>query len=181
MIGKILGGIAALLVILVALGFILPDKVQAERETIINAPPEEVFALISDFSKWNTWSPWAEIDPDTKYAMSGSGVGHKMVWESDHQNVGNGSQVITALDPPNKMVSELEFDGMGGATATFDLSPADDGATKIIWSFETNMREGVPIYMKPMGTYMGFFMGDWVGKDYEKGLANLKAVAEANS
>ena len=41
------------------------------------------------------------------------------------------------------------------------------------------MREGVPVYMQPISTYMGFFMDAMVGKDYEKGLANLKRAAEA--
>ncbi len=179
MVGKILGGIVAIIVIIFALGFVLPDKVHVEREAVIDAPQEEVFALISDFKSWNSWSPWAAKDPDTKYTYSGSGVGHKMVWESDDPNVGNGSQVITAFEAPSLVVTHLEFDGMGGADASFTLSPVEGGGTKVVWAFHTAMRDGFPVYMKPMGAYMGFFMDGWVGKDYEQGLANLKRVAEA--
>ena len=179
MLGKIFGGLAAIIVIIIALGFVLPDKVHVEREAVINAPQEEVFALISDYEAWNSWSPWAEKDPDAEYSYSGSGVGQKMVWKSDDPNVGNGSQEITRLESPSLVVTRLEFDGMGDANASFALSPADGGATRIVWSFDTAMRDGFPIYMKPMATYMGFFMDNWVGKDYEQGLANLKRVAEA--
>ena len=180
MIGKILGGLAAFVLIVIALGFVLPDKVHVERETVINAPQDEVFALINDFEAWDRWSPWAALDPDAEYSFSGSGIGQKMEWKSDHPNVGNGSQEITALDAPNKLVTHLDFDGQGVADATFALSPTPDGSTKVVWSLDTNMREGVPFFMKPMGTYMGFFMDGWVGKDYERGLVSLKEVAEAN-
>ena len=179
MIVRILGGIAALLVLLIALGFVLPDKVHVEREIVIDAPAADVFERISDFEAWDAWSPWANKDPNAKYAHSGSGIGQKMVWQSDHPDVGNGSQEITDIDPPYLLVTRLEFDGRGGAQATFKLSPTGDGATKVTWSLDTRMREGVPIYMMPMGTYMSFFMDGWVGKDYELGLANLKKVVEA--
>ncbi|MEM9495743.1 MAG: SRPBCC family protein [Pseudomonadota bacterium] len=180
MIGKILGGIVALIAILIVLGFVLPDKVHVERETVIAAPQEEVFALISDFGAWDAWSPWAKIDPDAKYTLTGAGVGQKMAWQSDHPKVGNGSQEITELEAPSRLVTQLEFDGMGVAEATFKLSPAADGATKVVWSLDTAMREGMAIHMQPMATYMGFFMDDMVGKDYARGLENLKKVAEGS-
>jgi hypothetical protein len=41
------------------------------------------------------------------------------------------------------------------------------------------MREGVPLLQKPVATYFGFFLENMVGPDYEKGLANLEAVAES--
>jgi carbon monoxide dehydrogenase subunit G len=179
MLKNIIGAIVALVVIVVALGFVLPDKAEISRETVINAPQEDVYALISDFEAWNAWSPWAQIDPDAEMSISGEGVGHKMSWKSDDPNVGVGSQVITAMAPPNSMTTHLEFDGMGEADATFTLSPAGDGATKVVWSFESNMREGMALHMKPMATYMGFFMDGMLGPQYEQGLANLKDVAEA--
>lgn len=178
---KILGAIAALILVIILLGFVLPADVHVERETVIDAPQEEVFALISDFEEWDRWSPWVDRDPNAEYRMSGEGVGARMEWTSDQRDVGTGSQEITALDPPNRMVTHLEFDGQGEADATFDLSPAENGATRVVWSLDTNMREGVPFVMKPIGTYMGFSMDKWIGKDYEEGLANLKRVAEAEA
>ena len=177
MIGKILGGLVGLIVIIFALGFVLPDKVQMQRETIINAPQEDVFNLISNFDQWNKWSPWANIDPDATYAVSGEGLGHRMEWTSDHPEVGNGSQTITDFSPPTSITTHLDFGPMGQADATLALSPVS-GGTKVVWSFDSNMRKGVPFYMKPMSTYMGFFMDGMLGPNYELGLANLKKVAE---
>lgn len=171
--------IVALVIIVIVLGFLLPDKVHVERETVINAPREKVFALISDFEKWDEWSPWANLDPNAKYSFSGNGVGQKMSWESEQRDVGKGTQEIVVLEPPEKVVTSLAFEGMGVAHATFDLSSAGENATKIVWSLDTNMREGIALYMKPMATYMGMFMMDgMLGKQYEEGLANLKRAAE---
>lgn len=178
MIGKILGGLAAFIIIVIALGFLLPDKAQVEREIVINAPQEEIFALVSDFGEWEKWSPWANIDPNAEYSFSGEGVGQRMEWKSDHPDVGAGAQEITAMEAPNTLVTHLDFGDMGQADAAFTLSPAEGGATKVVWAFESNMRKGVPAHMQPVSTYMGFFMDAFLGPAYEEGLANLKRVAE---
>lgn len=179
MIKNILLGVVGLIVVVVLLGFVLPDRVHLEREATINAPQEEVYALISDFGAWDRWSPWAKIDPDAEYSFSGDGVGQRMEWKSDHPDVGSGAQEITAMDPPNSLTTFLDFGDMGQANAAFTLSPAEGGATKVVWSFDTNMREGVPVYMQPMSTYFGFMMEGMLGPQYEEGLANLKQAAEA--
>lgn len=177
MLGKILGGLAAIIAIVIALGFVLPDRVTMERAAVINAPQDEVFALVGDFNQWSRWSPWAETDPNAQYAITGAGVGHRMEWTSEHPEVGNGAQEITEFDAPNVMGARLDFGDMGQANAKFSLSPEGE-STKVVWSFESNMREGVPFYMQPMSTYMGYFMEGMLGPSYEQGLANLKEVAE---
>jgi uncharacterized protein YndB with AHSA1/START domain len=179
MLKKIIGSVIAVIVIIFGLGFVLPDKAHVEREVVINAPPEKVFALVSDFNQWNRWSPWADLDPNAAYEITGSGVGHRMVWTSKDPNVGDGAQTVTAVEPPSRLVTHLEFGDMGKADATFTLTP-DGERTKVVWSLDTKMRDGVPFLMQPMATYMGFFMDGMVGADYEKGLARLKAAAEAS-
>lgn len=178
MIRRILLGLFALFAVVVALGFLLPDKVRVERSALIAAPRETVFALVGDFNRWNEWSPWADIDPDTKYSISGSGVGQRMEWSSKNEKVGSGSQVIAEYDPPQRVKTELDFGEMSGGVATMTLDEAD-GGTRVVWTMETRMREGVPLIWRPMATYMGFFMEGMVGKDYEKGLARLKVAAES--
>ena len=175
-------GTLLLVVILtvIVLGFLLPDKVHVERDTVIDAPADVVFGLISDFGEWECWSPWARIDPDAEYIYSGEGVGQKMVWKSDHQEVGSGSQEITALSPPSRMVTKLDFGDMGRGEATFTITP-EGQSSKVVWALDTNMREGVPALRQPMATYMGFFMDKFMDKPYTEGLANLKAEAEKRS
>ncbi len=177
MVRKILLYLVGIVALLFGLGLVLPDKVHVERTAEIAAPPETLFELVSNYKSWHEWSPWFDIDPDTQYEISGSGPGHKMVWRSDDPKVGNGSQIITDYQPPHKVVSLLDFGDMGRAIATFEIAPTGSGST-VTWSMDTRMREGVPFFMKPLATYMGFFMDGMIGKDYEKGFANLKAAAE---
>ena len=92
--------LAALVVIFVGGGYLLPNEVSLQRQTVVNAPPHKVFALVSGYKRFNEWSPWAELDPKAVYTFEGpeSGVGAKMKWASNDPNVGAGSQTITPGD-----------------------------------------------------------------------------------
>lgn len=175
---RLIGISFAVFAFLFGLGFLLPAQAHVERSLVIDAPPAQVFAQVSDLSAWSAWSPWAKLDPDAQLTVEGSGVGQRMIWSSDNPQVGEGSQVVTALESPSHVQTHLEFDGQGLADAAFDLTPMADGQTQVTWSLDSNMRDGVPFLMKPVSTYMGFLMDGMVGGDYETGLQNLKAVLE---
>jgi len=170
--------LAVLILTLLVLGFLLPDKVHVERETVIDATPDKIFNLISNFREWEKWSPWADLDPNTQYEYSGDGVGQHMQWSSDSREVGSGSQKILELNAPSRMMTALDFGDMGKARATFTIEPMGE-ASKVVWSLDTNMRDGVPVMKQPMATFFGLFMDKMLGKSYEDGLAKLKATAEA--
>src|SRR5262245_13323881 len=77
--------------------FLLPSAAVVTRSTEIAAPPEKVFAIVSDLHRLQEFSPWAELDPGTKYTHEGpaTGTGQKVSWASENVNVGSGSQTIT--------------------------------------------------------------------------------------
>lgn len=162
-----------LVLVFVAGAYLLPREVEVQRTVSISAPPDAVFPHVSSLEKFSEWSPWSQIDPDMKVTYSGAetGVGNKMVWTSDHPNVGNGSQEITEVVENERVVSALDFGEMGTATATFDLAETGD-ATDVTWGLKTDMGNN------PIGRWMGLMMDSWVGADYEKGLAALKATVE---
>jgi len=139
---------------------------------------DQVFAQVNDFNAWEAWSPWAKLDPDATVNIEGAGVGQTMTWKSENPEVGNGSQTITTLEAPQKMVTHLDFGDMGVSDASFTLEPTD-GQTKVTWSLDADMREGVPLLKQPMNTFLGFFMDSMLGTTYEEGLANLKSVVES--
>jgi len=135
-------------------------------------PPEKVFAIVGDLHRFQEFSPWAELDPNIKYTYEGppTGVGQKMAWVSDNANVGSGSQTITEYAPPKHLAAELDFGPMGKSLATWDLEPSAAG-TKATWGFKSKL-DGVA------ARWFGLMFDRWIGTDYEKGLAKLKAVAE---
>ncbi|MEM9421515.1 MAG: SRPBCC family protein [Pseudomonadota bacterium] len=178
---SILKWVGIAIAVLIGLGFVLPDRQTVERSVTINADPETVFSLIGDFNNWDSWSPWADKDPNMQVTVQGSGLGQSMSWVSEDPNVGVGSQEIIEFSPNSNLVMALDFGDMGKAEASFILAPGTNGGTEVMWTLDTNMREGVPFLMKPMATYMGFMMDKMVGQDYEKGLSQLKAAAESAS
>lgn len=74
---KIALGLLAAIVALLAFAATRPDTFRMQRSITIQAPPAKVFALLNDFRKFGSWSPWEKLDPAMKRAFSGpaSGVG----------------------------------------------------------------------------------------------------------
>ena len=159
-------------VVVLAGSFILPGEAVVTRSAEIAAPPEKVFAIVGDMHRFQEFSPWAELDPNTRYTLENPapGVGQKMSWASDNPNVGSGSQTITEYDPPKHVAAELDFGQMGKSLATWDLEPSGTG-TRATWGFKSKL-DGIA------ARWFGLMFDKWIGADYEKGLAKLKAVAE---
>lgn len=170
---RLVAALAVFAVMLVAASFLLPQKVVVARSVTIAAPPAAVYAEVSSLQKFSEWSPWSDLDPAMKVTFEGpsDGVGARMTWASDKANVGKGAQEIVATTPDERVESKLTFDGMPPASAYFDLEPDGEG-TKVTWTLATDMG------MNPVGRWMGLMMDEWVGADYEKGLAALKAKVE---
>lgn len=175
---KILGGLAAAVLVAFMAGFVLPSQVHVERSLLISASPTEIYPLISDLNQWDAWSPWADKDPNAEMTISGSGIGQTMEWHSEDPQVGNGTQEVISLESPNYVNTHLDFGDQGMADATLKLTPQNDG-TLVSWSLDSDMRAGVPTLQQPISTYFGFLMDGMIGKDYEQGLNNLKTLAES--
>ena len=160
-------------VLLAAAAYLLPREVQVSRTTTIDAPPDTVFPLVNSLQEAATWSPWLELDPSVRLAYTGpdSGVGNRMAWRSMHPDVGSGSQEITESTANAHVGTALDFGEMGTATASYDLQPAGTG-TMVTWSMIADMG------MNPVARWTGLLMDRWVGDDFERGLINLKRVAE---
>jgi effector-binding domain-containing protein/uncharacterized protein YndB with AHSA1/START domain len=176
MVRNILIGLGVLVLLVVGGAYVTPQVAHVERSVVMAATPEEVFSVVNDLSRFNEWSPWAKLDPNTKYTMDGvpSGVGAKMSWTSENENVGSGSQEIVESKPYSLVKTRLDFGAQGTADATFTFAPAE-GGTKVTWGFDSDLG------MNPIARYMGLMFDTWIGKDYEAGLANLKAIVEKNA
>ncbi|NEQ54019.1 MAG: SRPBCC family protein [Leptolyngbya sp. SIO3F4] len=175
---KIIGGLVMAVLLAFVAGFVLPSQVHVERSLLISAPPTTIFPLVSDLNQWDAWSPWAKMDPDAEMTISGTGVGQMMQWHSEDPQVGDGTQEVISLESPNYVSTHLDFGDQGMADAKIQLMPEGDG-TLVSWTLDSDMRTGVPTLMQPISTYFGFMMDGMIGKEYEKGLSNLKALVES--
>lgn len=172
---KILFLVLTLFIVLtVAISFLLPREVELFRATEINAPVEQIYPILIDLHQFNRWSPWFERDPEAEFTFSGNetGVGSKMSWRSDNPEVGSGTQEITAITHNSEVRIHLDFGDQGEADAHYLLEPTVNGGTRITWGFRTDLGEN------PLARYFGLMFDRWIGPDYERGLANLKAMIE---
>ncbi|GAC1369319.1 MAG: SRPBCC family protein [Aquirhabdus sp.] len=154
-----------------------PNHFRIQRSTIIQAPPEKVFPFIHDFHQWQAWSPWENIDPTMQRTYSGTqqGVGTIYAWEGKGK-VGAGRMEITSTNPHSEIIIRLDFLKPFEAhnTAEFTLTPQGQN-TELTWV----MHGPSPYISKLMGVF--FNMDRMIGKDFEKGLNNIKYIAEQST
>jgi len=170
--------IAIVIAVLIA-GFLIfaatkPDTFRVQRAASIKAPPEKVFAHINDFNRWSAWSPWEKKDPAMKRTFGAVTVGKGATYAWDgNKDVGQGSMEIVESVTPNKVALKLDFVKPFEAhnSVTFTLEPKGD-VTSVTWAMEGP----TPYFAKIIHVFIN--MDSMVGKDFEAGLAGLKAIAE---
>jgi carbon monoxide dehydrogenase subunit G len=174
MLKKILIALVVVVLAVVGLAMTQPDTFQVQRSITIKAPPEKVIGYLNDFHAWQAWSPWEKLDPNMQRSFEGpsSGVGAVYGW-SGNDDVGQGRMEIVENTAPSKVGIKLDFikPFESHNTTTFVLIPQTEG-TMVTWTMS-----GQSMFLtKLMGVFVS--MDKMVGKDFEKGLAQLKEVAE---
>lgn len=150
-----------------------PDIFRVERSISIKASPEKIFPLINDFHSWQAWTPYNK-DPAMKkiYSGSDSGKGARYAWEGN-KDVGVGDIAISESTPPNKLVFDLHmikpFEARN--VAEINLNATGDSTT-VTWSLVDKHN----LMLKTISLFIN--LDNTIGKDFEAGLANLKAIAE---
>ncbi len=168
------------LVIAVSLAGVLisvqPAQYTVVRSVKVAAPPATVYKLVSDFHNWNGWSPWAKIDPKMNQQFAGppSGLGAAYSWQGN-SDAGEGRMTISEVVPHEKVVIFLEFLKPFAAESytRFNLRP-EGAATDVTWTMDgksTFATKAIQLFSS---------MDKMVGPDFEKGLAQLKTLAETS-
>lgn len=155
----------------------LPSEMNISRELEINASAEVIFPFINNSKKGNEWMPWRDADPGVKMVFSGpeEGVGAKTSWDSQGQ-MGTGEALITESVKNQSVKTQLTYTKPFEMSqqATMSLSPAGAN-TKVRWGVTGKNN----FLCKAMSVFMN--MEKMVGGEFEKGLQNLKKLAEAQA
>jgi len=175
MLKKIGIGVAALVVLFVALVAVQPSEFTITRSATISAPPATVFPLVNDFHAWGAWSPWEKLDTGMKKTFSGSEKGKGAVYEwSGNDKVGTGRMEITDSRENAQIDIKLDFIAPFAASNTTLFTFVPEGAgTKVVWAMSGHNN----FLSKAFSLFMN--MDKMVGSDFEKGLAEMKKAAEA--
>ena len=152
-----------------------PDTFRVQRTTGIDAPAERIFPLIANLKTMNTWNPFVDPDPAIKIAYSGpdSGKGAAHTW-SGNSKVGEGRIEITDAAPSSRVAMRLDMHKPMKAhnAVEFTLQP-NGNTTTVTWAMSGRQ----PFMAKLMTVFID--CDKMVGRQFEKGLGKLKAIAEA--
>jgi hypothetical protein len=175
MLKKILIALAVLILGFVAVVALQPSEFRVERSAAIAAPQADVFTQVNDLRKWDAWSPWAKLDPDAKISFEGpdAGQGAAMAW-SGNDKVGEGKMTVVESRPNDAVKLKVDFVKPFEGTSNSDFSFKPEGdQTAVTWAMSAHhnfLEKAMCLVMN--GKKM-------IGDDMEKGLAQLKSVAEA--
>lgn len=148
---------------------------KVERTVTIERPRETIHGLVNHLQSWQLWSPWEGLDADLKRSYSGpdEGVGATYSW-SGNRKVGRGTMKITSVkDEQIGIQIQFEKPMKANNRVTFTFTPNDAGHTDVSWAM-TGEQRGFAALMGKV-----FPVERFVGPDFEKGLTQLKRVAES--
>ncbi len=169
---NILIALAVLVVAFLVVVATRPDGFRVSRSATIPAPVEIVFAQVNDLHRFQDWSPWAKIDPNCKLTFDGppAGPGASFAWAGNKQ-VGEGRMTCIESQPGALVKFRLEFLKPFKATNTteFNFKVVGD-QTDVTWTMygkNNFLAKAFSLFME---------CDKMIGPDFEKGLANLKAI-----
>lgn len=168
----ILAGVFLLILILAILA---PKTYDVSRSIEIRKPKARVFEYLRFLKNQEAWSPWEKKDPNMVKQFRGTDgeVGAISSWQGNKE-VGEGEQELTNIIPGERVESELRFFKPWKSTSSAYLivEEAADNGSRVRWGFSGRNKFPVSIMMLFMN------MDKMVGKDFEEGLAALKAKLE---
>jgi uncharacterized protein YndB with AHSA1/START domain len=153
----------------------MADTYTVEREIRVDAPASAVYERIVDFHRWRAWSPYEELDPgmNRTYAGAESGLGAVYEWSGNLKAGSGRMEIVDAVDNERVVIDQRNLKPFRSeATTTFALDDSGDG-TAVTWS----ITGPVTLITRIMSIFKS--MDRMVGPAFEKGLARLKADAEA--
>ena len=175
MLKKILIGVAAIIVVFLVIVALQPAEFRVTRSANVAAPQAAVFDQVNDLHKFEKWNPWGKIDPAMKVSYEGAatGVGSVYKWVGNSE-VGEGKMTITESRSSDLVRIKIEFLKPFASTADTEFTFKPEGnQTAMTWSMA-----GKNNFMaKAMCLFMS--MDKMIGSQFEKGLADMKAMVEA--
>jgi hypothetical protein len=165
----------SLIALIILLAIIAPKHYSVERSISINRPLPEVFQYLKLIKNQDDWSPWKKKDPNMKQESFGTDgeVGFISKWEGNKE-VGTGEQEIKRIVENETIEAQLRFykPWKSQSDAFTKVDDLGDGLTKVTWGFAGFNKPPSNIF------FLFFNMDKTVGKDFEEGLSDLKAILE---
>ena len=160
----------------------MTDRKQHDSVTVeIDAPPEEVYALVTDISRMGEWSPECR-SCSWKGGVTSPAVGARFKARNKGRRGPSwyNTPTVTVADPGRTFAFNRSGPGIGSYTWTYELEPTERG-TRLTESYDVD---------RPLPKVMSWMTEKWVGSsdrdaDLRQGmettLERIKAAAEARA
>lgn len=136
-----------------------PSRVHVERTQRIHATPAALYARVSDFAEWRSWTPWPELTRACGAPTSGPGA----TCEG-----GTARLTMVRVQPDARVELTIEFptqSSESGQLALALVAAGDD--TDVTWSFDASSSFGEDTLGGPRD------LQTQLGADFERALAGL--------
>lgn len=166
---KVIGIILLIvIVLLLVIAIFLPKSANIEGSIVVKAPSNVVFKQVNTMSNWEKWTPFQEDEPEMVITYSGIGVEASQTWIEDGDT---GLLVITKSIPYEEITTSVSWDENSKTNGYWKFDDMGD-STKVTWGIQINDLS------YPIESYIGLFFGGMMDPYIQKGLKNIKEIAE---
>lgn len=160
-----------LMVVLLTLPIIMPDKAETSESIFIESNAQTVFRQVNNLQNWSKWSPFNFGNPQIESVYDGPaiGVGSRHMWKSE--DMGDGSMTIL-ISKPYEFIQILLDMKEGGIALDEWVFEEKEGGVQVTWTLKLSDLK------YPFHRYFGFFLESMMKPMQEKGLEKLKEVSE---
>lgn len=170
---RIILGFVALVALFLVVALFIPNDYTVSVSTTINKPKAEVLDFVKQIKNQEKYSVWVMQDPNIKMNYTGEDgtVGFKASWNSKDDNVGEGSQQITAVSD-GRIDVDLHFERpmKGDDKAATIVEAVSENKTKVTAEFYG--RAAYPMNL------MSIIGKKFITDAQTQNLANLKKILE---
>jgi len=172
MLKKIAMGIGAIILLILIIPMFMSSNYHVERSIEIEKPVDLVYKTVTNFKTWSQWDAWTKLDPNASHTYSDEmGVVGSFHHWNGNDKMGEGKMVIDELVENTSMKSTITFMRPWESSSDIGMTFTEtENGTNVSWT----MSGENPYLMR----YMNGMIETGIAKDYEEGLANLKALVE---
>jgi hypothetical protein len=163
--------LGVLFLVVLVMGFLLPNSWRVDREVLLHCKPESIFPLVNRLQNWQEWSVWNK-ENGMNFSHSGPDEGKNAVmsWKGNQIN-GKMSITKSELNHSLELQMNLENDRfLVNCIIVIDASGPD--YCQVAWRSELNMAKNY----NPVSRYQAYFLKNYFDTSMTESLNGLKAI-----